>query len=442
MSFSISFNDLTEEIKQYLNKRCIIKKTTSIFDPTPEEYRVIRLYDKIVHIPFALWSEIMEEFPNTTSKCDIIYRGPPLLSGDKDQDVIVQTSINKLKRDHYVFLALATSFGKTLMAVYISCILKRKVLVLCHLTSVTRQWADEYINKTTTSLRPTRVQFVSGEFLDPTADVYIMGILKASNFNFTSSCDIGTIIIDEAHIATKTCFTITLLKLKPEYLIGLSATPDRNDGLHKIFELYFGSTEGFIVRNLIKSETTVIRIDSKFTPTISYTISQGKYRLDWTKLQNSLSYNPERQKFIIELVLQRVSLGDKILVLCGRVKEAESLLNMLDEYDVSVTTLFGSDKIYDADAQILIATSKKAGVGFNHPSLTTMILTFDFKDIRQIEGRLRTFNGTILDIVDNNPILHKHWEERRLWYTERGEKVICSTPTKVTKNLRPVEDLI
>ena len=85
--------------------------------------------------------------------------------------------------------------------------------------------------------------------LDPTADVYIVGIRKASMMKNEDFVNIGTVIIDEAHIATVTAFTQTLLKFQPRYLIGLSATPDRpSDGLHSIFNFYFGPTKDFIIR--------------------------------------------------------------------------------------------------------------------------------------------------------------------------------------------------
>ena len=51
--------------------------------------------------------------------------------------------------------------------------------------------------------------------------------------------DIGTVIIDEAHVATKTCFTQSLFKFRPYYLIGLTATPDRADGLHNLYKPFF-----------------------------------------------------------------------------------------------------------------------------------------------------------------------------------------------------------
>jgi hypothetical protein len=63
---------------------------------------------------------------------------------------------------------------------------------------------------------------------------------------------------------------------------------------------------------------------------------------------------------------------------------------------------------------------KKAGVGFNDPTLTMLILATDRQDVIQFEGRIRTTNNIIYDLVDDYKTLETHWEKRAAWYERRG----------------------
>ena len=82
------------------------------------------------------------------------------------------------------------------------------------------------------------------------SNIYIMNGLTASKKDRYFFSTIGTVIVDEAQICTDAIFTNVLLKIKPRYLIGLSATPDgRADSLPKLMEFYFGSPNKYIVQN-------------------------------------------------------------------------------------------------------------------------------------------------------------------------------------------------
>jgi hypothetical protein len=74
--------------------------------------------------------------------------------------------------------------------------------------------------------------------------------------------------------------------------------------------------------------------------------------------------------------------------------------------------------------RILIAGKKKAGVGFNDPTRTMLVICTDIKDIRQYEGRIRTSDNIVYDIVDSYKSLENHWEKRAEWYEKRGATIV------------------
>lgn len=351
----------------------------------------------------------------------------------------------------------------TTMGNYFTSLLKLKTAVICHIDKVNEQWKHEYETYST-----AKVQRVTGKTpLDPTADVYIFGVQKAASMPREDLIDIGLVIFDEAHIATTTAFTKSLLRFQPKYVIGLSATPKRPDGMHKLLEMYFGPKKGFIIREEVK-DFTIYKVETPYKPTIKYNVFGGRPTLDWTELTNSLAYNEQRQDYIVSLVLQHPS--RRIMILSDRQKECDSIYEKLKNLgEASVLKLTGERSVevavceasecktrpsfnFEGESRasrcakhkdpgmikikggngknvdttryrVLVAGMKKAGVGFDDPTLTMLILATDRKDVEQFEGRIRTTQNIIYDIVDDYQTLETHWRKRDAWYDKRGATV-------------------
>ena len=99
-------------------------------------------------------------------------------------------------------------------------------------------------------------------------------------------------------------------------------------------------------------------------------------------------------------------------------------LKKLEEAGESVTSLVGVKKHFNYDSRVLIATVQKAGVGFDHPKLDSLIIASDVEEyFIQYLGRVfRTEDGFpyIFDILDDFPTLKRHYYTRRQVYLEHG----------------------
>jgi len=354
----------------------------------------------------------------------------------RDQNVVAEEAYKILKSKFSCFFQLPTGFGKTTMGTYFSSKLGKKTLVLCFYSIVNEQWDEKFKESTNAkthlfiSKKPSKkVWDVDGMKtpLNPTADVYIMGMKKCANFidKYGSKIfdDIGTVIIDEAHVSTKECFTKILLNIHPNYLIGLSATPIRyDDGLHKLFVPYFGDMKTYISRFETKP-FKIMCIKTRFAPKTYYN-EHGKRGLNWTKMMTNLyCENEERSALIAQLISDNCRPGEKILVLSSRVKQNDIIANILTEkHGRSVMRLYGKYKEYNKRAphEILIAGIKKAGCGFDGSQYVKLFLISSIKHIQQCEGRIRCHNNVIFDIVDKHPAFDNHWEIREEWYEKRG----------------------
>ena len=339
----------------------------------------------------------------------------------------------RLREKHTCLIAAHTGYGKTEVSIYLAAWAKMKTVVLVFHGLLQQQW-KERIEKFTTA----KVQLVknSKEKLDPTADIYIIGVKRASAMDRRQFRDIGMVILDEAHVATESGFCQTLLKFQPYYLISATATPTRPDGLHKIFYLYFGKRKEFVVREERNKRFTVVKYQTKYRPEVEYRMVYGKLILNWSKVQTSIAAIQERQEEIVKIVLRHPT--EKIIILSARKDQSNALYQMLDKKGEEVELLIGDKKVWDREKRILVAGMKKAGVGFDDPKLTMLILASDVKNVCQYEGRLRTDNCLIYDIVDDFKSFETHWKLREKWYFRKGGKIEIrgKAPSKIVKRPR------
>ena len=205
----------------------------------------------------------------------------------------------------------------------------------------------------------------------------------------------------------------------PRYLIGLTATPYRPDGLDILLNLYFGQNK--IIRQLYKKHT-VYKVNTGFKPKVEKTM-QG--RVNWNSILEAQASNEDRNELIIKIIQK---FNDRnFLVLVKRVDQGKYLLEKLKQTGESVTDLIGSNQNFDHDARILIGTCQKVGVGFDHSKLDTLLLATDLEEyfVQYLGQIFRTKDNEpiIFDIVDDNSILNKHFNTRQKVYKELGGTV-------------------
>lgn len=443
MSFKIQKVDLDKSHKDYIVKNCNIYKKKDSFNKNaaPECLTIFKIDEKKnVYIPMGLWKDFFDEFPNDFDhdKINAKFLVTPKEEDQRDQQTVLKASLEKLYKDHYLFLALRTGFGKTFCSLNLICQLGLQAVVLCHNTTLHEQWVREAKNH----CPDLKIQIVKKK-LDPNADVYIMGIIKSTHYDRQILKRVGTVVVDEAHLTFTTTFTDSLLQFRPKYLIGLSATPDRSDGLHKLLYPFFGPKKEFIERKQKKS-FTVVKYETRYKPEVRYS-NYG--RMDWDGVIKSLSFRVDRQQLVINIVdgIYQGQFGEadkdkkkKILILCSRICtilgcENYEKCNCLQKKSIGLNELFKNTKYsfdyvcadkkdFDNDCNVLIGSFKKLSVGFDSDR-DVLILESDITDVRQAEGRIRKNDNLIIDIVDDNKTLEKHWNGREKWYRERGATI-------------------
>jgi len=437
MSFELELSSLSKEERTDVLKTFTIKGSKTQYEPNPPRYDCFLAdsEENKLYLPLGMRKKYIEKLKinNFTEK-----KYPKMNEGAKfvkelftidtdpkkrkrDQDVVAKLALERLKINNTVFIACFTGYGKMGMGIYFSLVLGLKTLIMSHLKIVREQWGEEYISFTDNTVK---IQYLKGKNakLNPTADVYIVGINKASKMDKEDFENIGTVIIDEAHIATITAFTKSLFKFQPKYLIGLSATPDRSDGLHSIFKLYFGSPSDFIIRKEIKN-FTVYKYQTKFKPDIEYTTVRGRVTVNWNSVIKSIEENAERWELIANIVAKHPN--EKIIILCNRNCLSIGIYNLLIERGEKAALLIQNKTKpkEEENIRVIVAGFKKGGAGLNDPNLTMAIIASDTQDVRQYEGRIRTTDNIIYHLVDNYKTFENHYIECEKWYLDKGATI-------------------
>ena len=332
------------------------------------------------------------------------------------QKEVKKEAIELLNKNGSALISMGCGMGKTITSINIACTIKLKTLIVVNKLVLVKQWKDSITqfcpSAKTQSLTPKSE-------LDDDCDFYIMNAINISKMGKNFFKNIGFLCIDEVHLIMADKLSNLMNFIFPRYLIGLSATPYRIDGLNILLDLYFG--EDKIIRemnhkHIVYKVDTNIKIKGELT-------EMGK--VNWNSVLEAQSNNEERNDLIINIIKK---FSDRnFLVLVKRVEHGNTLVNKLQEEGEYVTSLLGTNQEFDKEARILVATSQKAGCGFDHPKLDALMLAVDFKDyFSQIIARVfrrRDVEPIVFDILDDNPILINHYKKRKEVYSKIGGKI-------------------
>ena len=419
MSIIIPLDELTDD------KRVRILNELQVEMPKTRQYVFPYLVeDPYISIPFhyALSLGYTPKPRNDFPKTSYSFQGE---LRDYQKEVKKET-LQELKKKCSTVLSLHVGWGKSVFAVYLAHKLQFKTLIVVNRLVLVKQWRElihSLCPDATTQLVKTKDE------LDPNADFYLMNAINATKKAFGFFDTIGTVIVDELHLICAKTLYKCFYYISPRYLIGLSATPYRPDGLDKLIDFYFG--EHRITKALYR-EHTVYCIHTGLDIPYDY---NWEGRIDWNSLLNNQAMNEDRNLMIVR-ILQHFK-DRYFLVLCKRIAQGERLIELLEERKESVTDLLGVKKEFDTEARIVIATTSKVGVGFSHNKLNALVMASDVEEyFIQYLGRVfRTpeVQPIVFDLVDKNSVLKKHLTTRRKVYKEAGG---------ILKTIKCINDLL
>ena len=338
------------------------------------------------------------------------------------QELVKEEVFETLNRTKSIILSFHCGFGKTIFSIYITSLLKYKACILAHRVNLIDQWYYS-IKKVCPE---AKVQILDTKCLiDKSNDFFIINSLNVSKRSKEDFKDIGILISDEAHTICTENLSKSLFHFQPKYMIGLTATPYRTDGMSIILEHFFGPE--IIERKLKRPFNVYVLKTGKNGPVKieSETKINKMGKLDWNSVLKSQCLNEGRNKMIVNII--KFFKTRNILVLCKLVEQSKYLLNRLKEEKEQVDMFVSTQKKFNHDSRILISTFSKTGVGFDHPKLDMLIIASDVEEgIEQYVGRIFRRQDTtpiIIDILDEFRPLYNHYLTRRKLYLETGAEI-------------------
>jgi superfamily II DNA or RNA helicase len=262
-----------------------------------------------------------------------------------------------------------------------------------------------------------KVQVVTSKTkINPDTDYIIMNPTNVPKRPRSDYEHIGFMIVDELHLIMAAGMSKCMRMIVPRFLLGLSATPYRDDDLHAMIGMYFGDN---VITRKLNRKHIVYKVTTSFVPETEQTKDGG---LDWNSVLTSQADNSDRNAMLVDII--RYFPDRVFLVMCKRVSQGQDLVERLTRADEDVTSLIGDQQTYDSSARILVGIASKTSTGFDHPRLDALLLACDVKAyFIQYLGRIFRREDTVpivFDVVDRNFVLKRHFNERLDVYKEVG----------------------
>ena len=419
---TIRISDLTEKEKKLVNRELFVAPVT-LNDDFPKKFKVFQRNDTHVVVPKFWALENMKRFQMTheygniqSMNTSVKFTGS--LRKELKQDEATDALLKQLRDVGGGILSLDTGFGKTVCSVYTACQLKVKTMILVH-----KKFLEEQFEETIKRFVPdAKISKVRGDSCDISGDFIIASIQTLMVRKYTDFDGIGCLIVDEAHHIAAESFSQAMFGISFKYIVGLSATPVRRDGLTRVLHWFLGPT-AFEVRRTQQKNVLVKIVPFTHTEYKKPPPVNKRGDICYTSLMSKICDIRDRTIFIAEETKKIAETGRYVLVLSHRRNHAIEIKDILVSIGIDAATYLGGDKI-EPDAQVICATYHLASEGYDNPRLSGLVLSTPSSDVIQACGRiLRGGSGNdpvIVDVVDQYSLFLGQVAKRKTFYRKIG----------------------
>ncbi|WP_394845151.1 DEAD/DEAH box helicase [Pendulispora brunnea] len=345
----------------------------------------------------------------------------------RDYQAAAVATLSKVTQGHWI---MPCGGGKTRSAIGAIARLRTPSLILVHSIDLAEQWLDGVRD-----LLGLEAGLVGGgeEHVGPVTVAVIQTLVRWAPERVDAFLRrFGLVITDEAHHTPSATFRAIVGRAPARYRLGLTATPERPDGLGPLLEFFFGPALVTVTHEQLIG-AGVLRVPRIVALETSFEFPY-KDASDRPAMLDALARDEARNRQIVETIAPDAASGHTSLVLSGFVWHCEALERALCGLGLRAQAMTSRvprkkrkamlEAARTGELQVLIATSL-ADEGLDLPRLARVMLASPVR----AEGRNNQRLGRLMrphpavsekvlyDVVDSRvPLLRKYYLERRQMY--------------------------
>jgi superfamily II DNA or RNA helicase len=365
-------------------------------------------------------------------------------------------------------LTLPCGFGKTVCGIYLILRFRRKTFVIVHTNELLEQWIERLAQYApgvkTMRLKETFMENEKGDISIPSDVGVVVGLVQtiAARKCVTTQrmSGFGMVLVDEAHHTPARTMYEAISKFNAWYILGLTATPDRPDGLTNImywalgpcaFALRREEANAIIERtNPLSYEVRVCVLrDPVFRAEVPPKNDRDRVvrqKFPFNHQVSRLCGSEARNTLIRDVCVKCEGEGRKVLVLSRRREHAKEIHQLVLKAGGSCGLYIGGMKrkrvdsskqqVDTFDNQVIVSTYTMFGEGTDVPRLDTLVLATPVSSLEQFLGRvMRAHPDKVLPVLvydfadeDCHDMIQK-----MAWGRERQYKKVLGASTVVKK---------
>lgn len=316
--------------------------------------------------------------------------------------------------------------GKTVIGLLAIVMAKQPTLIIVHTRDLAHQWSDAISN-----MMGIEAGMIHGGKYK-IRDITVATIQSLTRMSGRDPHEIGlqfgAVIIDEAHHVPASTFSRVLSHMPAKYMFGLTATPERADGLTPLLKMYIGPILGGVEHRDLIADGYLVKphvevVDTGIAPDDS----------NYSDMIKTLTWNASRNEIILGIAAKEAAAGKSVLVLSGRVEHCRFLARMMNVMKVRAKALTGItpktkrkailEQFRGGEIQVVCATSL-ADEGLDVARLECVILATPNRSkgrtIQRLGRLMRPLDGkgqpVLYDLVDDAPMAkYQHYARRRAY---------------------------
>ena len=329
-------------------------------------------------------------------------------------------AVSQIMKNDFCICVAPPGFGKTLLGAKVFELRTCTTLIIVNKNMLLNQWIERFTDYFSYNKKDIGFLGKSKNTLNGNIDVATMQSLKNNpeyihNYSF--------VIVDECHHIPALTFEQIIKNFRGKYILGLSATPNRKDGLQPILYQQLGD----IAYEYKKKKTHTNKLQVIRTNFISEADN-------YASIINELCIDANRNNLIIDEIKNNIS--RKILLLTDRIEHINILEHLLMLENIDYVSIHGSmnkkEQVENMNLvqskSLILATTSYFGEGIDFPHLNTIMFVTPisyYGRLIQYLGRIGRGNQECLaiDFLDsNNAMLNSAYKKRAEGYKQMHYK--------------------